>query len=393
MTIRKRPDRGTWEVQLKYTLNGRPTRIRESFITKGEAEKRERELRETVARAKAAERLGLLAAPVVGGAVKRRTWNNWWLACLVHAETTVRPTSLARKKNIGTKFLSPAFGELSLIELTPARIELAQDRWLADGASPATVVRIRAELRWAIGRAMELLEGEGEAPVRNPLDRCRPPKVRSPKDPWTFLDGPEREAYLAALAGEPEPWATLLLCALDAGLRRGELVALRWPHVDLERGLLRVQASISPATLDGERALHAGSPKSGRARIVGLTDRLAKALRGLGSRFAGGPVFLDGDQAVHPDQPIHPHERTLARAKITRHVRLHDLRHTWASHLAMAGVPLATIQQLGGWGSAAMVARYAHLSTESVVDAVKKLEPDGATKRATKVDEAGKGES
>ena len=392
MSIRKRPNRGTWEVQLKYTLSGRPTRIRESFATKGEAEARERQLREVVLRAKAAERLGLLVAPVVGGAVKRRTWSSWWRACLVHAETTVRPTSLARKKNIGTKYLDPAFGELTLIELTPARIEQAQDRWLSDGASPATVARVRSELRWAIGRAMELLEGEGEAPARNPLDRCRPPRVRSPKDPWTFLDAAEREAYLIALGAEPEPWATLLLCALDAGLRRGELVALRWPHVDLERGLLRVQASISPATLDGERALHTGSPKSGRVRVVGLTDRLAKALRGLGSRFAGGPVFLDGEDPVHPDQPIWPHGRTLARAGITRHVRLHDLRHTWASHLAMAGVPLATIQQLGGWGSAAMVQRYAHLSTESVVDAVKRLELPGATKRATKEGEAEGGE-
>ena len=58
----------------------------------------------------------------------------------------------------------------------------------------------------------------------------------------------------------------------------------------------------------------------------------------------------------------------------------HDLRHTFASHLAMKGVPLAVIQELGGWSSYAMVRRYAHLSTESVVRHVDVLE-DGSLRR------------
>ena len=109
--------------------------------------------------------------------------------------------------------------------------------------------------------------------------------------------------------------------------------------------------------------------------IVGLTPMAIAALRVVPSRFARGYVLTDEEgEPLFPDRIQPVQKRVLKRAGIDRHVRGHDLRHTWASHLAMKGVPLAVIQELGGWESYAMVRRYAHLSAESVVRTVDVLE-------------------
>jgi integrase len=366
MGVSRRKDRSSWQVRRKVTLAGKPSTIRESFRTREEAEQRDREIRDQIAKAKAAEKLGIL--PVVGAeeAAQPGTLRAWWLGCLEWSRQHSRPKTYATKLAIGRLHLLPQLGDLPLHALSPAVLDSWQTKLLAEGLGASTVSRIRAELHWALARAVQL-----EVIGRNALERTIAPKIQQADQTWTYLDRAELDAYLVALAEEPEPWASMLLLSVDAGLRVGEQLGLRWSDVDLERGQIVVR---NTRTVAGAEGVVEGPPKSGRDRVVGLTDRLRARLRELGSRFRGSYVLLDQGEPVHPDQPRYPHRRTLARAGITRHVRYHDLRHTWASHLAMRGVPLAHLQQLGGWSDYRMVQRYAHLSTESVVDQVKLLE-------------------
>jgi integrase len=345
-----------------------------------------------------AERLGQLPDPVEA---RRRAddFGSWWTSCLDHARVHCRASTVARKIQIGETHLIPAFGPLRLRQITPALVDHLQTRLLGEGLKPATVMRVREELHWCLERAIRL----GQLVV-NPLVRVDAPKVRQAEQEWTFLSDDELAAYEKAAEAEHPTWRALLLAAVRTGLRDGELCGLQWSSVDLERRVLTV--TTSRTKLSGKRSKPSGGdlggdlggdsgggrvvegpPKSGRGRAVGISPQLLALLRELPSRFAGGYVFLDPRTGgpISPDQVRHPHLRVLTRAGIARHVRPHDLRHTWASHMAMRGAPLAKIQKLGGWSDYRMVLRYAHLSTESVVDQVDVLDgPRVPTKVPTK---------
>ncbi len=164
----------------------------------------------------------------------------------------------------------------------------------------------------------------------------------------------------------------LYATAVYAGLRLGELAALRWTDVDLERGQLRVSRSHGRKTTKG-----------GYARTVPIIDALAPILRAWRLRSPGLLVFpnVNGTQRDEADRVW---RETLAavreRAGLPRldpdenPITFHSLRHTWASHLVMRGVDLYTLMKMGGWKSYAMVQVYAHLVPEAF-DRVRGLIP------------------
>jgi integrase len=142
-----------------------------------------------------------------------------------------------------------------------------------------------------------------------------------------------------------------------AGLRLGELLALRWRDVDFQGHALTVGRAIS-AGLES-------STKSGRVRRVPLPDQAAAALDRLSRRedFKGGPTrrcsatpwgrTLDGSA-------LRRRYRRAQAAAGLRPLRWHDLRHTYGSLLAAAGVDLVTIQAAMGHGPLATTGRYLH---------------------------------
>jgi integrase len=196
----------------------------------------------------------------------------------------------------------------------------------------------------------------------------------------------------------------LVLLAGDAGLRRGELQALKWTDLDFERRLVHVQRAFWRD--------HEGVPKGGRSRIVYMTPELAAALEAHGSirgervlvseqgngrasnrtvrhwmgaaiRKAGLPV-----EAIKHREPKNPFDaapckrcKGTLRRTIRRGVRMtslcvtcerrrraegegpiHRLRHTFCSHLAAAGAPASAIQELAGHADLKTTQRYVHLA-------------------------------
>lgn len=157
----------------------------------------------------------------------------------------------------------------------------------------------------------------------------------------TFLTTGEIDRLLDAL--EP-PHKQAAIVAVETGLRRGNVYGLLWSQVDFERRLILIDGA---------------DTKGGKSLRIPLTDKAYDAIE-----------FMKLSQS-RPNAKIFPfgfsHDK-FTRAKIIAgladDVTFHTLRHTWASHAAMNGMPLLKLQKLGGWSSLDMVLRYSHLSPE-----------------------------
>lgn len=158
-----------------------------------------------------------------------------------------------------------------------------------------------------------------------------------------YLSDEEEERLMKALPTDADRQRVTVL--LHTGFRRSELLGLRWKDVDFKAGVLTIPKS-----------------KNGEARHVPMTTTVRSILSHL-------PRPLDSIVLVFPNtegnRDLRWAQKTVPaafrKAKIDD-FRFHDLRHTFASRLAMEGVDLLTLKELGGWKSLPMVQRYAHLS-------------------------------
>jgi len=206
------------------------------------------------------------------------------------------------------------------------------------------------------------------------------PKHRKPKvelHPVTVLDADELARLLGSLQGRPL-YAPVLIAALT-GMRRGELLALRWSRVDLSKQLITVAESLDERA-DG--SLHTKKPKSGKVRLIQLDAMACSALeahrkdqtRTIGMNALVFPTpedrvvrTKDGTKIIRAGSPWKPSvmsgqfQRAAKRAGFTLH--FHQLRHTAASLLIAAGAHLKVVSDRLGHSSTAITDRiYAHLA-------------------------------
>ena len=243
-----------------------------------------------------------------------------------------------------------ALGPYMLNDLTPALIGENRDKLGAPNDSgkrraPATVVRYLAALSHVLSRAVEwgwIRDNPAKAVTR----------PREPRGRVRYLTDEEREALLAACAASDLAMLhPMVVLALATGARRGELLSLRWPDVDLERGRV-----VFHHTKNGDRR---SAPLTGVPRAV-----LAE----------WGKVRQLDDDRVFPRASF-PHriwDRALREAGITD-FRFHDLRHSAASYLAMNGASLLEIAEVLGHKTLTMVRRYAHLTDGHTTGVVSRM--------------------
>jgi integrase len=165
----------------------------------------------------------------------------------------------------------------------------------------------------------------------------------------------EEERKLLDNADRPKWLRPMLVLALHTGMRKGEILALRWQDIDLSRRVLTVQKS-----------------KNGLKRGIPLSECLTATLRALkaDTKVIGisGRVFPISDRSLR---------QAFAKALRKAHIhdfRFHDLRHTFATRLVQGGVDLYRVQKLLGHKSIAMTMRYAHHCPESLRSSVKVLD-------------------
>ena len=260
----------------------------------------------------------------------------------------------------------PFFGQMRLDEITLPHVREFMKALLAKELSPKTVLNAMVVLKEMFKHAVQW--GYLDA---NPAQYAERPRAEDQE--MQILTPPEIRRLLDAAA---EPVRTLLLCAVLTGMRRGELLGLRWEDIDLEGHRIFVR-----------RALWRGkfvTPKSRRSRrTIDLAPTLRAALAKLPSRFQGGLVFCSPDgEPINPDTfAQRDWARALRRAELRR-IRFHDLRHTYASLLIAQGAHPKYIQaQLG------------HASIQTTLDRYGHLMPDAHAAEARKLDRLVFGES
>ena len=194
---------------------------------------------------------------------------------LEHVKTQVSPRSHERYCELARKNIVPLLGTTALSKLQPTAISSAYAKALAGGQrkrsgglAPRTVHHMHRTLRQALQQAVRW-----QILVRNPADLVKPPRVERAKS--TTLSAEQAAQLLGALAHSRVYWPTLV--ALATGMRRGEVLALRWQHVDLERGVLEVVETIE----ETKTSLRFKPPKNGKTRAITLPAFAVAELRRL----------------------------------------------------------------------------------------------------------------
>jgi integrase len=187
-----------------------------------------------------------------------------------------------------------------------------------------------------------------------------------------FYDFDEYKRLVEAARALDARTHVVVLLGGDAGLRRGEMMALRWTDVDFKRRQLKVEEAVwERKRSDGqgyERVTD--TPKGGRSRVVPLTHALLHALQA--HRHLRGEHVLFGDDGGPAVSFFLRRllEAAQKRAGVRATGGLHILRHTFCSHLAMRGAPAKAIQELAGHANLTTTMRYMHLSPAARQDAI-----------------------
>jgi integrase len=199
---------------------------------------------------------------------------------------------------------------------------------------PATINRELGCLRTLLNKAVDW----GKLEV-NPMARVR--RLKEPPPRERFLTQEEARRLVDGAGPRLKP---IVVVALGTGMRRGEILALKWADLDFVRGLISIMMS-----------------KSGKPRKVPMNGVVAEALSAVPRR--GEFVFMNGEPGQSITTIKSAFGAACAAAKITG-FRIHDLRHTFASRALEAGADLVSVSKILGHSSIAMTAKYLHASGE-----------------------------
>jgi len=300
-----------------------------------------------------------------------------------YAKPNVAPKTYERYEEIARLHLIPNLGEHRLQKLGPMHIQTYYSNALRTGRkdgregglSPQTVRHHHRVLHLALKQAVrwQLLS-------RNPADSVEPPRV--PHREMSVLD--ERElSSLLKRAADSRIYIPVLLAA-TTGMRRGEVLGLHWSDVDLDRGVVVVQRSLSTTrggSMEKETKSHRGR------RSVTLLSVAVDALRShkaaqARARLQLGPLYDDRDLVCARPNGTHldPGKLSSAFGALIREsglptIRFHDLRHTHATHLMKLNVhPKVVSERLGHSTIGITLDTYSHVIPGMQGEAAQKLD-------------------
>ena len=257
----------------------------------------------------------------------------------------------------GLTVLEQALGSsIPLKDVTTAHIEKMKLRRLEDDkVAKSTVDKnvsvAKSFFNWCINQGIT---------ESNPVKKVK--LFHEDNERVRFLD-PDTEYPKLLAEVRKGPWylEPIVMLDLNTGLRRRNLLDLRWNQVDFSRRIIRIESRT----------------KNGRPLNLPLNETALQTLKAVHAKTGDQPhvfVHLEGRFAGGPVTDIKiAFNGAVRRAKI-QNFRFHDLRHTFCSWLALRGVPLTAIQKLAGHASIKMTLRYAHLSPRYLADEVKTLD-------------------
>lgn len=270
----------------------------------------------------------------------------------------LKPSSMHQKQVILRRHLLPVLGDVGLDEIGEEHV--GKLRAVRSELAANTVNKI-------VGTLLHMLKMAVRWKVCPPKE-IHHDRLRESTPEIEFYEFEALERLVAAARAAGSNHLLVVLLAGDAGLRRGEIIALEWDHVDLRRGLI----TICQSDWEGQ----VGDTKGGRSRTVPMTSRLREALAS--ARHLIGPRVLyrvsAGQHSPVKAVTIRTWLGTAQRKAGLPKKGPHTLRHTFCSHLAMRGVPARTIQELAGHKDLSTTQRYMHLAPGALTDAIATLE-------------------
>jgi len=255
--------------------------------------------------------------------------------CLQYYQANRRPRSFQRHQ-MAFQALRPFFGGHRLTDISPFLIEKYKRSRKEQGRSEVTINRELAFLKNLFTMAMKW----GKA-SENPVSQVR--FFREDNGRTRFLTEEEETRLLACCNPYLRP---LVITALHTGFRKSELLTLRWEHVDFRHHLITVEAAYA---------------KNGETRGIPMTATLLETLQTLQDKAEPSTAVFRTHEGTAYRHIAKVFGTACRRAGLTD-VTFHDLRHTFASRLVMAGVDLPTVQALMGHKTIAMTMRYTHLA-------------------------------
>lgn len=301
-----------------------------------------------------------------------------WLG---HVRSQVTPRTHERYSELVRKNIVPLIGSVHLTKLRSVQISDAYAKALADGRrdgkgglSPSTVIYMHRLIKHALAQAVRW-----GMIARNPVDAVSPPKAE--RGTLTTYDMPQTAELIEVVKGTRLHVPIML--AVMCGLRRGEIIALRWRNVEFQTGSLAIVES-AEQTKDGVRYK---PPKSGKGRRVALSASVADELRSHKIRQAEELLRLGIRQddaafvyAQEDGAPIQPRSLTQAWMKAISatelpRIRFHDLRHAHATHLLASGVhPKVASERLGHSRVGVTLDLYSHVLPGMQEDAASRVD-------------------
>lgn len=309
-----------------------------------------------------------------------------WLPTL---RDRLKPTTLNSYQRTVTGYVLPRIGGMRLQDVTAAHLtalyaELREQggthqspkrRGELKALSPKTVRNVHAILSKAFNDAIDfgLLQ-------HNPAFRAKPPRVRSVSEKVDAWSSEELRHFLDFVQGD-RLYAAWHLAAYT-GMRRGELLGLCWENVDLERACLAVRETI---VLDYTTPI-VSTPKSHEARVINLDeDTIGVLMRhreeqeteaaawGTGYVESGLAFTRENGELVNPDRLSQMFDR-LVRLSGIRRLKFHGLRHTHASLMLAAGVPVKVVSERLGHADPAFTMRvYQHVGAGMQEEAARRF--------------------
>ena len=355
-SIRKRKD-GRWEG--RYTAGHDPETgkaIYKNVLGRSQAEVKEK-LKQAIGEAQA---LDITKA----GKYTVGEWMEVWFQD--YAKIKVRPSSHQTYQGYIHNHIRPNIGDIPLEKLTSLDLQkfykklLSQgrvDRLEAKGQPKGLSAKTVRNIHQILSSALKLAQ-EQRLILTNPAEGCALPRVEH-QEMKTLTT-----VQLASFFREARESGVFELYYLElaTGLRRGELLGLKWEDIDLERGDLRVRRQVS--RINGE-VVEAPLKTKNAYRTLPLAEDTVSVLREQRRKVGNSPWVFPSPNGgpISPDSVLHMLHRVLKRAGLPK-VRFHDLRHTFATLALQNGVDVKTVSgMLGHFSAGFTLDTYAHITS------------------------------